>query len=142
LRLLLSLKNSLPDAFETLLESINIHNRYSISLSFDEFDDGSISDELQLNLYRILQEQLNNILKYSEATSIEVEVMQTYEQISMRTYDDGKGFDMATVKKGIGISNIKKRTELFSGQFKLNSSPGKGCEIVIEIPISSAVLVN
>lgn len=89
-----------------------------------------------VNVRVILQEQIKNILKYSEAPKIEITVTISENAVRMKIFDNGKGFDTKTVKTGIGLSNIKKRAELFSGKFIVNSAPGKGCEIIIEIPLS------
>ena len=62
--------------------------------------------------------------------------------IRLRIYDNGIGFDTKKNKTGIGIHNIKKRSELFSGNFFLRSAPGKGCEIVVEIPIPQHELLE
>ena len=53
----------------------------------------------------------------------------------MRIADNGVGFDMQLVKDGIGLTNMKRRTELFLGKFNILSSPDQGCEIIINIPI-------
>jgi signal transduction histidine kinase len=57
----------------------------------------------------------------------------------MRIADDGVGFDVNLVKRGIGLSNIKRRAELFSGELHVSSSPGQGCELLIIIPINEMV---
>ncbi|HMI79846.1 MAG TPA: ATP-binding protein, partial [Ferruginibacter sp.] len=75
-----------------------------------------------------------NIVKYSAASKIEVGVIQSNGSVNMRIFDNGKGFNVKTAKNGIGLSNIKKRAESFSGKFILNSAPGKGCEIIVAIP--------
>ena len=98
-------------------------------------DELEIIGDIQLNLYRILQEQLNNIMKYAKATVIEVSLRLQSNAIQLRIYDNGIGFDTKHSKNGIGLSNIKKRSQLFSGNFFLNSSPGNGCEIIVEIPL-------
>ena len=49
--------------------------------------------------------------------------------------DDGKGFVVQAKRNGIGLRNIKKRAESFSGKFIINSAPGKGCELIVEIPL-------
>jgi len=126
---------SLVDIFENLLLKINVNNRYNITLQFDELCTGKISCDLQINLYRILQEAIKNILKYSFATKIDISVKEQAGIVKMRIYDDGKGFDIKSTLKGIGINNMKKRTQFFSGKFLLNSSPGNGCELIVEIPL-------
>jgi signal transduction histidine kinase len=87
-----------------------------------------------------MQEQVKNIAKYAEASKIEVSLTRSGSTISMRIFDNGKGFDVKTAKKGIGLSNIKKRAESLSGKFILNSAPGKGCEIIVEIPVGVYIL--
>jgi signal transduction histidine kinase len=91
---------------------------------------------MQLNLYRILQEQLRNIIKYAKGTVIDVDVFIYNNKLKMRIADDGVGFDINSVKKGIGLANIKRRAELFSGKLQINSSPDNGCELLITIPMN------
>ena len=127
--------NSLKDLFENLLLNLNLDNRFIIRLNFDELKQIAIPENIQINLYRILQEQAKNILKYSEASTIEITVKITNSVVSLKIFDNGKGFDTKTAKRGIGLSNIKKRADSLSGKFILNSAPGKGCEIIVEIPL-------
>ena len=94
--------------------------------------------ELKINLYRILQEQLNNIIKYAGATEIFVGLKFVDNNLKLTIKDNGKGFDPKQYSKGIGLENMKRRAKLFSGTFKLNTSPDKGCEITIEIPLNKA----
>jgi two-component system sensor histidine kinase UhpB len=126
---------TIEDVFSELLESINLDHRYSVKFCFDERINNVISDEIKINIYRILQEQVKNIIKYAEATSIEVEVNLTDTALIMRMQDNGKGFEPQKVKSGIGLNNIKKRVDSLSGKFILNAEPGQGCEINIEIPV-------
>jgi signal transduction histidine kinase len=128
---------TLKEAFETLLEDVNIENKFNIQLHIDEFDTNKVSGDIQKNLYRILQEQLNNILKYSKASFIEIEITNRNNKIKMQIYDNGVGFNPKEIKRGIGLNNIKKRAEAFSGSFNLNTAPGNGCKLVIEIPLNS-----
>jgi PAS domain S-box-containing protein len=130
--------SSLEEAFEILLYNSNIENKYKVSLFFDpSIEQLNIDHDLQLNLYRILQEQLRNIIKYSRCKKIEVDVLISNNRIKMRVFDDGVGFDMEKVKGGIGISNMKRRAELFRGEFSIFSSPGNGCELIIVIPLKN-----
>lgn len=128
-------ENSLQTTFDTFLKSININNQFTIKFYIDEVSNMQIDGDIQLNLYRILQEQTNNIMRYSKATIVEVTLLLVNNSIRLRINDNGIGFDTKKNKTGIGLHNIKKRTELFSGNFFLKSAPGKGCEIIVEIPI-------
>ena len=130
--------SSLKDAFENLLQTFNVNNQFNIKFQMDDACN-KVSGDIQINLYRILQEQVKNIVKYAEASEIEIAVKKSGQSIKMRISDNGKGFDIKTVKKGIGLSNIRKRAESFSGKFIVNSSYGNGCEIMVEIPLAGSV---
>ena len=130
---------TLEDAFKNLLTKFNIENKYHISLSFDTLSKSyPLNPDMRLNLYRILQEQLRNILKYANATSIQVEVAINNNTLQMRIEDNGVGFDINENKSGIGLANMTRRSQLFSGNLIIDSAVGNGCEILVEIPLSSA----
>ena len=126
-------ENTLRSVFENLLTDINLNNQFDVYFHFDEAINHAVTGDIQINLYRILQEQAKNIVKYSGANQVEIELTLSEDVVKMRTFDNGQGFNTEDIKKGIGLNNMKKRVDLFSGKFILNSSPGKGCEIIIEI---------
>jgi signal transduction histidine kinase len=90
-------------------------------------------------LFRIIQEQVNNVLKHSAAKNLIIEL--TYEQgdggIGLNITDDGKGFSPEKIKnkKGLGLSNIMSRTDLFGGRLTLMSAPGEGCKLRVQVPV-------
>ena len=136
-------ETTLQDTFRLLLDTFNIGDKYNVYLYFDDaVKQNALHRDVQLNLYRILQEQLRNILKYAGATAIEVEVVIKRKNLVMRIYDDGAGFDIKTAKKGIGLANMKRRAELFSGKIDINSSPGKGCEVMVSLPLQEINVVK
>ncbi|MDP1810681.1 MAG: PAS domain-containing protein [Sediminibacterium sp.] len=126
---------SLNLLFKSLLANINVDNHFQINLHFDEYDKDQISHDIQINLYRILQEQVNNIIKHSQANAIEVNVILSGNRVKMNIKDNGIGFDTQSIRKGIGLANMQKRVEIFGGFFTVNASPGNGCEIIVEIPL-------
>jgi PAS domain S-box-containing protein len=133
--------NSFEVAINDLLLNMNPDDRYEIQLEFDHrITSELVSPDIQLNLYRILQEQLKNIVKYAHASSIKVGLSLGNNAIEMHIIDNGVGFDPAKVKKGIGLMNMQRRTELFLGKFSIDASPGKGCRLFIELPILASDL--
>jgi len=96
---------------------------------------GSFSDDLKLNIYRIIQEQLNNIMKHAAAKNVTVSVKVDNNIIMIVIADDGKGFDVSKKRKGIGISNIINRIESYNGKVEILSTPGNGCLVNIEVPV-------
>jgi len=127
---------TIEDTFKELLEGFNLEKKHEISLSVDfEKLKHIINSDIQLNLYRILQEQLRNIQKYANASKIEVIIKTESDAIIFIIADNGIGFDVHQTKKGIGLSNIRRRTELFSGNMEIETSPGNGCRLNIKIPV-------
>ena len=94
----------------------------------------AIDEELKLNIYRIVQEQTNNILKYAAATQATITINENKGTIYLSIIDNGKGFDPLVKRNGIGISNIINRIESYNGEVILESSPGNGCKLEIRIP--------
>ena len=132
---------SVADACKTLFNSLNIDHECTLVLHIDdEFKALKTSKDFQLNLYRILQEQFRNIVKYSQASIIEIEGFISNKNIYVAITDNGVGFNIADIKSGIGMANMKRRTELFSGQFKIDSSLGNGCKVFIEVPLLGVVV--
>lgn len=125
---------SLEDRIVTLVEIMNIYNKLAVSYKFKGIE-GDIDHKIQLVLYRILQEQLSNVLKHANATSLMITIQHKGHQIMMSVKDNGKGFDPAEKKQGIGLENIKRRVELQNGSMYINTAPGKGCDLVVQIPI-------
>ena len=127
---------TVEEAFRKLFHPFNIDDRYKIILRFDDkVKEYPINVEIQLNLYRILQEQLRNISKYAHAAIIEVDVFIIPEYLRMIVLDNGIGFTIDSAKEGIGLTNMKRRAELVGGKLEIESSPGNGCKIIVDIPL-------
>jgi two-component system sensor histidine kinase UhpB len=131
---------SLKNIIEILIEPIQKANLFEINLQVDAFENDVVDSDMQTNLYRIVQEQLTNILKHAQASKVKIFVRLTKKLIKLNIADNGKGFDMLTCKDGIGLENIKRRAEMFSGKCKLKSSPGNGCELMVELPLKTVSL--
>ncbi|MBO9659493.1 MAG: PAS domain S-box protein [Chitinophagaceae bacterium] len=124
---------SLKDMIQYLLDTVHATTSIKASFKYDLKTD-ILSYDLKLNLYRIVQEALNNVLKYAEAKNIQIEVHKYYKFISIVITDDGKGFDTSAKRAGIGLSNMTNRVELFNGELSVESQPGQGCKVYIVIP--------
>lgn len=86
-----------------------------------------------MNLYRVIQESVNNSLKYADATQIRVEVRDEGSFVLIRVADNGVGFDTDTVKKGNGLSNMRKRLKEIGGKLEITATPGKGTTVVVSV---------
>jgi signal transduction histidine kinase len=124
---------SLEELFKDLIISLdqNTITKTYFTYSIPKAD---LSDDLKLNIFRIIQELVNNTWKYAEAKNVEISIQEQEEFIHIDVSDDGKGFDVEKKRGGIGISNIINRVESFNGEIEIESSPGKGCKTKIRIP--------
>jgi signal transduction histidine kinase len=91
------------------------------------------SSIIGINLYRTIQEAINNAIKYSDATKIVVNVINGSNKIKIEIQDNGKGFDIENIDFGNGLNNMKKRIEEIDGEFEINSKINEGTQIVIFI---------
>lgn len=123
------LKQLVTTLLNLLEKSAGIKSKFEYDIH-GKFSD----DDLKLNIYRILQEQVNNITKHSKATKVNIAIKNCTNYVNIVMKDNGKGFDMTKERQGIGISNIINRINSFNGEMAIKSAPGKGCEIKIRIP--------
>ena len=123
----MNFKESIAD----LIKSVTETNQLKIKLKVTGFGvkENSLPTDLHLGIYRILQEQLTNILKHAQAKHVKIDITKEPHQISLRIEDDGKGFDTRARRKGIGITNMITRAEALNGQLYMQSEPGKGSTI-------------
>lgn len=131
---------SLQDSVRELVDSINLTKRLEVIYVPKGVDACCVSQDLHLAVYRIVQEGLNNIIKYSQAQMACIELFRRPGRLCLRITDNGQGFDTTARRMGIGITNMKTRAENLHGEFLLKSEPGKGCEIEISFPCDGCVL--
>ncbi|MBC7557099.1 MAG: tetratricopeptide repeat protein [Chryseobacterium sp.] len=100
----------------------------------EDLRDVKFSSLIGINLYRTIQEAINNAIKYSEAKNITLHVFKENDQIKIEIKDDGKGFDTETTELGNGLYNMKKRMEEVDGFCEIKSTMNKGTSITILLP--------
>lgn len=127
-------------AIETLSHDTMEINALKISCVFGHFKEDSVNDKFKLNVFRIVQEQLNNILKHAKATKAAIGLSQNKKSVILSISDNGVGFDTRKTQKGIGIINIKSRAASYNGTADFVSQLGKGCVLTVTFPIVYALL--
>jgi signal transduction histidine kinase/tetratricopeptide (TPR) repeat protein len=100
----------------------------------EKLKDIKLSSLVGLNLYRTIQETINNSVKHSDGNQISVEVSESNDQIKIEISDNGKGFDIETIEIGNGLHNMEKRIEEVKGSFQIHSEPNKGTKTVVFLP--------
>lgn len=114
-----------------VLENIRITRQLAITLLHDGFDENKCEHGLQLAIYRIIQEQTNNILKYANASEIKIVLCVEDIDLVLSISDNGKGFTPSASRKGIGFTNITNRSAVYQGKVEIVSSPGAGCTLSV-----------
>ena len=126
----------LVETIKELVDSVQATKKLQVQFYSEGNIDAVTPDKQKLMLYRIVQEQVSNVLKHANARNIVIELMLEEEFIDLSISDDGKGFEYGkNGKKGVGLTNIASRTELFNGKLNIVTSPGKGCKLNIHVPI-------
>lgn len=132
------LKFGLQKAVESFISKINQAKKIEISFECNSLEEHKLDNTSKLMLYRIIQESVNNVMKYAEATHLSIQISADETELSLMIEDNGKGFDVASTlsKNGIGLKNIQLRTDYLKGKLEIDSSPKNGTTIIIEIPLS------
>jgi signal transduction histidine kinase len=131
------LKNAgLLTAIAQLLNELRSTGRFNIKFnsSLDIDAEYHLCAEKKVALYRIVQEELNNIIRHSQAKNIRINIMQNNTGIILYTYDDGVGFDSRQATAGLGLASIHSRANAFNGVVDIVTSPGKGCSVTVLMP--------
>jgi PAS domain S-box-containing protein len=119
-----------------LLNDLRNTGRFNIKFnsSVEVDTEYHLSAEKKIALYRIVQEELSNIVRHSRARNIRVNVMQNNSGVILYMFDDGVGFDLQTTPKGMGLASIATRAYSFKGMVDIVTSPGKGCSVTVLMP--------
>ncbi|MGF2414926.1 MAG: PAS domain-containing sensor histidine kinase, partial [Ferruginibacter sp.] len=121
----------LLEALNDLVKNIKTVNSLKIITDWDNFLEVSLNKKLKLTIFRIIQEQLNNIIKHAHAKHAKISITQKDGQVCLRIEDDGVGFDTNQRRTGVGIKNIISRSEVNNGKVSIQSKPGEGCIIAV-----------
>ncbi len=126
----------LKEALQELVSETNLARALKIKLEYDKhLKARDIDKNKELMIYRIVQEQLNNIIKHAKAINVVITIKKEAAKLVLFITDDGAGFETSKKTNGIGLHNISNRVESYSGTMNILSAPGKGCILKIEIPL-------
>jgi len=125
---------------ENIRHDIMEVNAVKIEFKAKDFIENSVNDKFKLNIYRIVQEQLNNILKHAKATKVVIKLLQNKKSVKLIISDNGIGFDTGKAGNGIGVTNIKSRAASFNGNADFISQPGNGCVLTVTFSASDKFL--
>ncbi|WP_179351247.1 tetratricopeptide repeat-containing sensor histidine kinase [Winogradskyella vidalii] len=123
------------DILTELIE--NQSQAYNLGCEFNSSDAINwdlVSNKIKINMYRIIQESMQNIYKHAKANTIKISISLEKDLICLGIIDDGEGFDTSKSKKGIGLKNMTSRVADIYGNISFNSQSNSGTEISVKIP--------
>lgn len=130
-------KNSLSAAIKAFVDQLD--NSVLKVHVFTEGIEEPLDSNTEMMLYRIVQECVNNVIKHSKATNLDISVIKDATEISITIEDNGIGFntDMEKEKNGLGLQGIRAKVRFLQGELEFNSTEGKGTVVIINIPLNS-----
>ena len=130
------------DNIKNLLQDLALIHPVKIEFHKAGIKEQEINEILQLVIFRIIQEQLNNILKHAQATHAAIHLSRDADEVILIISDNGKGCNILKQTNGVGIINIKSRAELYHGRVTITSQPGKGYELKVILPLNDPILLS
>jgi len=125
---------SLEEALFLYCQNINKSNNLKLQLQILT-PIPILPPQQRLNIYRIAQETIQNIIKHAHAKNAIIQISHQHKKLNLALEDDGRGFNINETKKGLGLNNIEVRIKTLNGILAIDSQKGKGTTINIEIPI-------
>ena len=130
------LKNkTLVESIQHLIDDITVSTSMNIRFKYDH-EIELLSTGQKVTLFRIVQEQIKNILKYSQAVQTDILLFCKDSLVQLTIKDNGVGFDITQPVNGIGLSSIQERTRFYNGEYKIESSAGNGCTLNVSLPLN------
>ncbi|MEI2737934.1 MAG: ATP-binding protein [Chitinophagaceae bacterium] len=127
-------QKGLVASIKTLIDDIHLSTEIKVKCIHDHEND-LLSQGKKVTLFRIVQEQLKNIIKHSKASQVDIFLQCKESDVQLLIKDNGNGFDPRQTHQGIGLSNIYERTRFYNGSVDIQTAPGKGCTLCVTIPI-------
>ncbi|MEO5967403.1 MAG: sensor histidine kinase, partial [Ferruginibacter sp.] len=121
-------------------QSEDFQKRTEISTTFiSDIDDLVITPEISINIFRIYQESLTNVMRHANATKVNSALLYRNNSITLSIKDNGAGFDKNRIgaERTLGLLGMKERTLMMKGVYEISSEPGKGTSVIINVPIEN-----
>jgi signal transduction histidine kinase len=125
----------LSEAIDDLLKNSFLHSEINYEFQHRGLDQ-RIDKNVEIAVYRVIQELISNTLKHAKASNFSVQLIRTNKKLAGFVMDDGKGFNSDQLANGHGLNNMKSRISLIGGTINIDSSPNQGVSVSISIPLS------
>ena len=133
------IKFGLTEALANYCENLNLSGKIRVQFQVYGLTQRPGPD-IEVILYRMVQELLNNVIRHAGATTVLVQLMQEEDRFHLTVEDNGKGFDVGSVMdgRGAGLANVRARVDYLGGRLDIRSAPGEGTSVSVEGPLSTS----
>jgi signal transduction histidine kinase/predicted ATPase len=125
----------LSSALHTFVAQVNASGQLDVQLQILGFNT-RLPEEMEVRVYRICQELVQNVIKHAQASTVRIQLIHHNDSLNIMVEDDGIGLLKDTLVRGFGFSTIQSHVDLSKGTFGIESQPGKGCLVLIDLPIA------
>jgi signal transduction histidine kinase/predicted ATPase len=125
----------LRSALQSFVAQVNTSGQLDVDLQILGLE-SRLPEEIEVRVYRICQELVQNVFKHARATRLRIQIILHNDSLNMTVEDNGIGLTKDSLSRGLGFSTIQSTVDLFKGTFDIESQPGKGCLVVIDLPIT------
>jgi signal transduction histidine kinase/ligand-binding sensor domain-containing protein len=136
----------LSATIEEMVEKVAASSGIQFSADIEPLGDGILTQEQEINSFRVVQESINNIVKHAQATKAYVEMWRENGELRVTVRDNGRGFAIGEAgngpARGLGLTSMAERVRILEGTFKINSAPGEGTTLDLRIPIGRKGVKN
>lgn len=126
----------LEAALKGLCDNVKKYSHFSIDFRYVQEHEHKLNFEISIAVFRIAQEGLNNIVKHSGATHVNLHLLDHEDEVYLVLEDNGNGFEENKIQHGFGLRNIRERAKLLNGTAEIQSTPGEGTVVEVHIPIT------
>jgi two-component system sensor histidine kinase UhpB len=120
---------------KNLIKDLKKVSPVKIEFATRNVQENDLTEKQQITVFRIVQEQVNNILKHANASNAAINLSRDSNEIILLITDDGSGYDISEASKGVGLINIRSRAKLSRGNMTIVSKPGEGFELKVVLPL-------
>jgi signal transduction histidine kinase len=124
----------LRSALQTFVAQVNASGQLDIDLQILGLE-VRLPEAMEVRVYRICQELVQNVIKHAQATTLRIQIILHNDSLNIMVEDNGVGLMDDSMSQGFGFSTIQSNVDLFKGTFGIESQPGKGCLVLIDLPI-------
>ena len=130
-------ESTLADAIADLITEFQ--KATGVVPTFDNQLRSALSNDLNIVIYRIVQESLTNICKYAAATAVTIAIIQSATNLEITITDNGKGFDLTQNATGFGLQGMQERALALMGQLDIITAPNQGCRVMVTLPLTERI---